>query len=252
MFSLSIWWIGIALDCALLARGAITGNLKTYRLFYSYLGCVLFKELAGFITYVFAPSAYPYVYWPIEFVTVLASFAVIVEIFRGTVRHNPGIVRLVQHLLLGAFCLTTLYVSAKFSYRGLSSVYRGIEQLGRDLRLVEGTLLIALLWLIIRYRIVLGRNLLGLIIGYSFWIGVNLMDFAFLPSPGDETSQFLRVVIPACYTVTLAFWCSMFWHVQPERVQLSTQIDHDYDLLAAKTRTLIARTSASVNRAIKP
>ena len=252
MFSLSIWWIGIALVCALLARGAITGNLKTYRLFYSYLGCVLFKELAGFITYVFAPSDYPYVYWPMEFVTVLASFAVIVEIFRGTVRHNPGIVRFVQHFLVAAFSITTVYVCAQFSYRDLTSIYRGIEQLGRDLRLVEGTLIIALLWLLVRYRIVLGRNLLGLIIGYSFWIGVNLTDFAFLPSPGDETSSFLRVVVPACYTLTLACWCSALWHAQPERAQPPDQIDHDYHLLAAKTRSLIARTSQTVTRAMKP
>ena len=252
MFSHSVWWIGIALQCTLLIRGTVTGNLTRYRLFYCYIACVLFKDLAVLVAYVFVPSAYAVVYWPMELATVLASFAVIIEIFRGTVRHNPGIVRFVQHFLLAAFAITTFYVSAKFSYRGLTSIYRGIEQLGRDLRLVEGALLIALLWLLIRYRITLGRNLLGLIIGYSFWIGINLTDFAFLPSPGDETSHFLRVVVPTSYTITLAFWCSVLWHAQAERAQSSNQLDHDYDFLAAKTRGLIGRTSQTVTRAMKP
>jgi hypothetical protein len=252
MFSQSVWWIGIALECTLLIRGAITGNLTSYRLFYWYIACVLFKDLAVFVTYVFAPTAYAIVYWPLELATVLASFAVIVEIFRGTVRHNPGIVRFVQHFLVFAFTTTTAYVCVKFSYRGLTSIYRAIEQLGRDLRLVEGALLIALLWLLIRYRIVVGRNLLGLVIGYSFWIGINLTDFAFLPSPGDETSHLLRAIVPTSYTITLAFWCSILWHAQAERAYPTTQLDHDYDFLAAKTRSLIARTSQTVTRAMKP
>jgi len=252
MFSHSVWWIGIALQCALIIRGSFTGNLSRFHLFYCYIACVLFKDVAVLVAYEFIPSAYAVVYWPMELATVLASFAVIVEVFRGTVRHNPGIVRFVQHFLLAAFAITTMYVFATFSYRDLTSIYRGIEQLGRDLRLVEGALLIALLWLLIRYRISLGRNLVGLIIGYSFWIGINLADFAFLPSPGDETSHFLRVVIPTSYTITLAFWCSVLWHAHAEPAQSSSQLDQDYDLLLGKTRVLIGRTLHSVTKAMKP
>ena len=252
MFSHSVWWVGIALQCTLLIRGAVSGNWTRYPLFYCYIACVLFKDLAVLVAYVYVPSAYAVVYWPVEFATVLASFAVIIEIFKGTVRHNPGILRCVQYFLLAAFGITMSYVCGKFSYRGLTSIYRGIEQLGRDFRLLEGVLLIALLWLLIRYRITLGRNLLGLIVGYSFWIGINLTDFAFLPSPGDETSHFLRAVIPTSYTITLAVWCSALWHAHPERTQSSTQLDHDYDYLAAKTRALIGRTAETVTRAMRP
>jgi multisubunit Na+/H+ antiporter MnhE subunit len=187
-----------------------------------------------------------------ELATVVASFAVIVEIFRGSVRHNPGIVRFIQNALLMAFGITAFYVCLSFSYGGLTSIFRGIEQLGRDLRFVEGGLVIALLWLLVRYRITLGRNLLGLIVGYSFWIGINLTDFAFLPAPGDETSRFLRVIVPASYAVTLAVWCTTLWSAQPEPAQSASQLEHDYEYFAAKTRDLIARTSDSVTRVMKP
>jgi multisubunit Na+/H+ antiporter MnhE subunit len=226
--------------------------LKRYPLFYFYVGCVLLKDLVGLGPFVFAPAAYPFVYWPMELATVVASFAVIVEIFRGSVRHNPGIVRFIQNALLMAFGITAFYVCLTFSYGGLTSIFRGIEQLGRDLRFVEGGLVIALLWLLVRYRITLGRNLLGLIVGYSFWIGINLTDFAFLPAPGDETSRFLRAIVPASYAVTLAVWCTTLWSVQPEPAQSASQLEHDYEYFAAKTRDLIARTSDSVTRVMKP
>lgn len=252
MLSYSVWWIGIALECVLLVRGTANGLWRKYCLFYCYLACVLLKEAGGLVAYTFAPAAYPYVYWPTELATVVASFAVIVEIFRGCVRHNPGIVRFIQNFLLTAFSITTLYVCLTFSYGGLTSVYRGIEQLGRDLRLVEGALLIAMLWLVLRYRIALGRNLLGLIIGYSFWIGINLTDLAFLPAPGDQTPDFLRIVVPISYAITLAIWCSALWHAQAEPAVPASRLEHDYEFLAVRTRDLIARTSHDLMRAIKP
>jgi multisubunit Na+/H+ antiporter MnhE subunit len=187
-----------------------------------------------------------------ELATVVASFAVIVEIFRASVRHNPGIVRFIQIFLLGAFSITACYVCISFSYGGLTSIYRGIEQLGRDLRLVEGALLIALLWLLVRYRIALSRNLLGLIIGYSFWIGLNLTNAAFMPPPGDHRLHFLRIVVPTSYTITLAIWCSALWHAQVDVAQPPSRLEHDYEFFAVKTRDLIARTSHNLTRAMKP
>jgi hypothetical protein len=252
MFSYSVWLIGIALECALLVRGTTNGLLRNYRLFYCYLACVLVKELVGVVAYVLAPAAYPYVYWPMELATVVASFALIVEIFRGSVRHNPGIVRFIQNFLVIAFSVTAFYVCVSLSYDGLTSVYRGIEQLGRDLRLVEGALLIVLLWLLVRYRIELSRNLLGLVIGYSFWIGINLTNAAFMPAPGDHTSHFLRIMVPTSYTITLAIWCAALWHAQAEPAQPPSRLGHDYEFLAVKTRDLITRTSHNLSRAMKP
>jgi hypothetical protein len=250
MSSSLVWWFSIALELALLIRG-FAGFLRKYPLFYAYIGCVLAKELAGLACYTFAPNLYAKLFWPTELITIVASFAVIIEIFRGSVRHNPGIVRFTQTLLVIAFALTTFYVLVDVLQRGPTSVYRAIAELGRDLRLLEGTLLIVLLWLFVRYGIAFGRNLLGLTIGYSFWIGINLMDFAFLYT-GNESSVFLRSLLPACYMITLAIWCSTLWVVQSEPVQSETQMEHDYEFLAAKTRAVIVRASHRLARAIKP
>ena len=250
MLSSLVWWVSIALELALLIRG-FAGLVRKYPLFYAYIGCVLAKDLACLVCYTFAPNLYANLFWPTELITIVASFAVIMEIFRGSVRHNPGIVRFTQTFLVIAFALTTFYVLVDVLQRGPTSVYRVIAALGRDLRLLEGTLLIVLLWLFVRYGIAFGRNLLGLTIGYSFWIGINLMDFAFLYT-GNESSVFLRRLLPACYMITLAIWCWTLWSVQTQPAQPQTQMEHDYEFFAATTRAVIARTAHRLARAIRP
>lgn len=252
LLSYFVWWTCIGLEVTLLIRGRVAGLFTRYPLFYSYIGCVLLKELAGVASYALAPNTYPFVYWPTELITVVASFAVIVEMFRGAVRHNPGFMRFVQNVLLAVFSITTLYACIDFSHRGFTSIYRAIEQLGRELRLVEGALLMALLWLLVRYRIELGRNLGGAVVGYSFLVGVNLINFAFLPAPSPEWSPVLRMLIPVSYATTLVIWCSTLWSAQGEATQPQSRIEHDYEFVAAKTRALLARTSDTLTRAIEP
>jgi hypothetical protein len=125
--------------------------------------------------------------------------------------------------------------------------------LGRDLRYVEAGVLLVMLWLFVRYRILLGRNLLGLIIGYSFWVGLNVVNLAFWFLPGNGFSILLRGLLPATYLITLSIWCVTLWSAQPEPVQPSeTKIEQDYELLAAKTQAILARTFTRVARIMRP
>jgi hypothetical protein len=247
-----VWWTGIALELALITRGTLAGLFGTYPLFYAYIASVLIKDLLALVCYTLAPTMYAAVYWPTELATIVASFGVLIEIFRRSVRHSPGLVRFSQGFLLMAFGLTTVYVSAGVAQRESTSIYHAIAELGRDLRLLEGALLIVVLWLFARYRIALGRNLIGMVIGYSFWVGVNLTDLAFLYSRGNEASVLLRALVPASYTITLAVWLATLWSVQPEPLLRANQLEHDYEFFAGKTRALLAKTSHSVGRAIKP
>jgi len=51
-----IWFSAIALEALILLRGSTTGLLKKYPLFYSYIGCVLLKEIIGLITNELLPN----------------------------------------------------------------------------------------------------------------------------------------------------------------------------------------------------
>lgn len=248
-----IWGSGIAIEAVVLLRGGLSGLLRKYPLFYSYVGCVLVKEIIGMLAYKFAPDWYVPLYWPAEFVTIVASYAVIIEIFRWSTRHKPGIRRLTQNALLSVFALTGAYAASDLAHGGLGSLSRTIADLNRDLRYVEAGILLVMMWLFVRYRIALGRNRLGIMMGYSFWVGLNVVNLAFWFQPGNGFSIFLRGLLPATYLMTLLIWCVALWSPRPEPVRPSeTEIERDYEFLAGKKRVIMARMSSQIARIMKP
>jgi hypothetical protein len=248
----AIWWVGISLAAVVLIRGGLAGNFRKYPLFYSYIGSVLLNEIVALLCYQFARDFYGPLYWPTEMATIVASYAVMVEIFRQSLRHNPGIARKGLKLLLAAFALTVSYAATDLLH-GFANATRAIAEAGRDLRYIEGGLLLLLLWLFVRYRILLGPNLLGLIIGYSFWVGINVINLTLVFLADNGLSALARRLEPITYVATLTIWCIALWACRPEPVQPTEgAIERDYDLLAAKTRSVLARTSDRLARVMRP
>jgi len=253
MFAKLIWSTAITLEVVILLRGALTGLLKKYPLFFTYIACVLLAEIIGLLTRAWAPRLYEPLYWPADLATILASYAVMVEIFRWSTRHKPGIRRLTQRALLTVFAITVAYTASNFVNGKFSSASRAVAALGRDLRYVEAAVLLLMLWLLLRYRIPLGRNLRGLLIGYFLWVSINVVNLALWFVPGNEFSNLLRGLLPTTYVLTLGVWCVALWSVYKERTQpAETKIERDYELLAAKTQGVLARTSTRLVRIMRP
>ncbi len=248
-----IWLSAVGLEAIILCRGVKAALLRKYPLFYAYVICVFLIELLRFSCHEFAPNFYQAFYWHTELVTIVTSYAVIVEIFGGSLRHNPAVTRLARTSMLVVFVLTGTYVASDMLHGGFASLPRVTAELGRDLRYVEGALLLVMLWLFGRYRISFGRNLLGLAIGYSLLVGLDVIDLAFLFLPGNEFSIALRKSLPITYVITLSIWCSGLWSFQPEPLPpAENAIDRDYALLAARTRAALAHLSTRVGRTLRP
>lgn len=248
-----IFWIGNSLLTLVLIRAVSAGLLRGYPLFYGYVGCVLLKQIIDRLAHHFTPNFYESVYWKTELLTIVASYAVVIEIFRSSLRHNPGIARKSQKLLLSIFAVALGYATTAQLHEPFASLSRTVVELGRDLRYIEGGLLLVMLWLFVRYRISFGCNLLGLIAGYSFWVGFNVVNLALWFVPGNESSLLLRTLLPLTYVATLTIWCFALWSCQPDAVQPNENaIERDYQLLAAKTRSVLTRGSTRVSRVMKP
>lgn len=248
-----IWVSGIALETTVLFRGLRSALLKKYPLFYAYVGCVLLIEVLRVWCYKASPNFYPAFYWNTELVTIVASYAVIFEVFRQALRHNPGVARLAQKLLLVVFVIALSYAASDLLQGEFASMARATADLARYLLYVKGALLLVMLWLFGRYRISFGRNLLGLTVGYSLVVGLDVMNLALLSFPGHESSIGLRKLLPMTYWVALAIWCGSLWSVQPDPVQpAESAIDRDYGVLAAKTMAAFAQLSARGGRTFRP
>jgi hypothetical protein len=243
----------MALEAVILLRCTRNGLLRKYPLFCGYVGCVLAKDIVLLLINEFAPGLYAALYWPAETVTILASCAVLFEIFRWSTRHKPGIRRLTQNTLLSVVAVTIAYAAADFMHGRFITLSRAIADFGREFRYVEAGILLVMLWLLARYRLPLGRNRLGLTIGYSFYLALNIVNLAFVFRHGNEFSHFLRGLLPATYVITLGIWCFALWSPWPEPVQPSeTKIESDYELLAARTHAMLARISGRLVRIMKP
>jgi hypothetical protein len=248
-----IWLIAIALEAAILFRGLRTGLQKRYLFFYCYIGCLFLIEVLRFLCLSLTPNLYGAFYWQSELLRIVASYAVIFEIFKRALRRNLGVARIAQELLLVVFVLALTYAASDLLHGGLASVPRATADLGRYLLYLEGALLLVMLWLFGRYRISFGRNLLGLTLGYSLLIALDVVNVAFLSTPGHESSIALRKLIPITHLITFIIWCGSLWSSLPEPLPpAESAIDRDYALLAAKTRAAFAHLSARVGRTLRP
>jgi hypothetical protein len=248
-----IWLSAIALETAVLVRGLRAALLKKYPLFYAYIACVLLIEVLRAGCYKVTPNFYPAFYWHTELVTIAVSYAVIFEIFRQALRYHAGVARVSQKLLLVVFVIAFTYAASDLVNGGFASVARATADLGRYLLYVKGALLLVMLWLFGRYRISFGRNLLGLTLGYSLLVGLDVMDLALLSFPGHESSAGLKKLLPITYLITLIIWCASLWSVRPDPVQaVESAIDRDYDLLVAKTMAAFAHLSGRGGRTFRP
>jgi hypothetical protein len=248
------WEAGIALEVVVLSRGVYTGLIRKYAWFYIYIGCILSTEILRFYCYQFAPTYYRAFYWNTELLTVAASYGVLVDVFRASLKGHTGMAQLIQRSLLIVFVAAASYAATDLLHGGLASLPRAIAELGRDLRYIEGIVLLLMLWFFGRYRISFGRNLLGILSGYSFWVGINVVALALVFSDGGGFSAGMRnLFLPLVFVTTLAIWAVMLWSVRPEPVPpMSKELDHEYAALAAKTRVLLDRTSARLLRTIRP
>src|SRR6185437_15196263 len=130
---------------------------------------------------------------------------------------------------------------------------RAVADLGRYLLYVEGTLLLLMLWLFGRYRIPFGSNLLGLTLGYSLMVALDVGNLAFLSTPGNESSIGLRKLIPLTHLITFIIWCASLWSSQPEpQASPESAIERDYAFVAAKTIAVLVQLPTRAARTSKP
>ena len=231
-----VWLIAIALEAGILFRGFKTGLQKRYPFLYAYIGSLLLIEILRFFCFRLTPNLYSSFYWQTELVRIVASYGVVFEIFRRALRNNRGVAHITKQLLQIVFVVALSYAASDLIHGGFASVPRATADLGRYLLYVEATLLLVILWLFGRYRISFGRNLLGLLLGYSWLIALDVVNLAFLSSPGNGSSIGLRKLIPITHLITFSIWCAALWSSRPDPLpRAESAMDRDYEFLAAKT-----------------
>lgn len=253
MLTMAIWWLAIFLEAVLLVRGLQANLIRQFPIFYSYILFVFIEEILRFGAYRWYPGLYSHVYWGTQFVSLVIGSAVIFEIYRVGLRLFPGTARMARYLLLvvfGAVFAKTLVNSSGGVFLWLAGTSVELE---RNLRIVQALAILSLVSLFVWYAIPFGRNLKGILFGYSLFIGLSIVQFTFWYYSVTKIMVFWRYVQPVCYLLVLSVWARALWSAdRVSETEPTMQLENDYQMLAASTRNQLQRMLARLGWAVRP
>jgi len=263
MLSHVIWSGSAALEFLLLIRGWQCGLLRRYPLFYGYISFVAALDVPRFLAHAWSNQVYWYTYWFSEILGVMAGCAVVFEIYRIALDSYPGAARITRNVLMFVFAMA--FAKGLVNAWNLHQVWdeaaaNGLKlhqawdeaaalALERLVRTVQGIALIALVVLFLAYSIPFGKNLRGILLGYSLFIAERIICLTFVPPQGHD---FWFYAYSASYLVVLSLWLAHLWSYHPvPEAQTRLALERDYQVLAAATQRRFRETAGFVRKAVR-
>lgn len=209
-----ISFVGLSLAALILWRGKLLHLIGQFPLFYSYVGYGFCGTVFLYLEYRIRPLSYAYAYWLYFLLSIVVEFAVLVEISDHLFQPFPAIRQLGRLLTLTISCgLGLVYILPTVLY----SHGRHDALLGFALRasLTKAAIIGALLLAAQRYGLRPGKNVIGLILGFSIYLGVGIANFAAYQFFSHLYHQILWIMSPIAYTLCLAVWLFTLWDFVP-------------------------------------
>src|SRR5947199_7296759 len=232
----------IATEAFILVRSINAKLYSKYLAFYIYLTVVFLIDLLRLSVLTLRPSVYAPFYWYTEFLHACFGYAVILEIYRQTLNNSSGVARIARTFLWGVLTAVILKVTWNAVSGPVWSPGTTSAELERDLRTVQAILLAGIIALLTYYVVPTGRNLKGIIFGYSAYIYASIVSLAFGSLPGYGLRPGWRLVQPIAYLAALLIWGYALWSYSPNPVaETESKIDRDYRFVAEQTRRAISR-----------
>jgi hypothetical protein len=253
MLTQVIWWSSIALESLLLFR-AFRGKLKSrFPAFYFYIAFVLLQDLVCFaIARRFpGPDDYNHAYWTAEFLCVLVSCGIVLEIYRVGLAPYPGAARMARRILGLVFVLVVVktIVNVAIDPRWwTAATATGVEG---TLRAIQGAAIVSLVALFLFYSIPFGRNLRGIVLGYGLFVCWSVVCLTLASSAGHTLHNWLGFLYSASYPVFLALWLVPLWSYESIPLpQREVQLELEYQRIAAATQRRLQNARSYVGRAV--
>jgi hypothetical protein len=237
MLSLLLWPAGMTLEFLLLVRSVRTKTLTKYLYFYAYIFCVFGVSAGLYIGRSLSPAFYDAWYWPTQFATLAIGFAVVLEIVRQALAAYPGAERVARLTSCAVFAMMFCYVEWHVASRTEWSTVAATVELERDLRVIEALVLATVLAIVFYYRIGLGKNVTGMIVGFGAYVGVSLTTLALRSFLGPRFNAGWGDLQTTSYFFALIVWTATLWTYSPNPKPPTTERgDSGYDALVHGTR----------------
>jgi hypothetical protein len=240
-----VWLGGILVELVILVRAIQCRSFGKYSLFYIYIASVL-GESAAF--YVLSGSFYKRFYWPLDFVTMVLGCGVIVEISRHVFFQHTSLERFARWTAITIFgAMFLMFAIHAFLFPHWKLVENPAD-LGRDLRIAEAVALLTIVSLTGYYRIEIGKNMKGMILGFGVYVGVSIITLTLRLFIGIRFSPIWKIVEPSSYLAALVIWAVALWSYAPVPTVPAQPPDIDYQGLAGRTRRALGSIQEHLDR----
>jgi hypothetical protein len=254
MLTQVIWWSSIALESLLLFRG-LRGRLASrYPAFYFYIFFVLLQDLVCFAIRQRTHGAkeYEYAYWTAEFLCVLVSCGIVLEIYQLGLASYPGTARMARRLLGLIFAIVVVKTMVNIAVHPewwTDATAKGVEG---TLRAIQGVAVISLVALFLFYSIPFGRNLRGIILSYGLLVCFSVICLTIASATASlRVHTFLAFLYPASYPVFLTLWLVPLWSYEATpQPKYSIPLEVEYQRIASATQRRLQDARSYVARAV--
>jgi hypothetical protein len=213
--SLAILVLGVGLEAALIARALVTGITQKFPILYSYIAFVLCCEGIGALTFFFFRVHYANVMWFYWVARTLAEFGVLVGVSDSIFKPYPTI-RFIGRLIVGATCVAFVLLFAiplDWNPQPSPVVFLNLEKFSA---LTKGVAIFGLLASARSYRIPLGRNAGGILLGLAAYQTVSMANFAAAGQFGRTIyADILSWLAPLSFGICLIIWTFTLWNPDP-------------------------------------
>lgn len=186
--------------------------------FFSYLTYVIGGTGTMYAVLFLDRRAYPAAFWYYYLVTILVEFSVLVEISDHLFKTLPTLRRLGRAV--------TIFISVSFAlFYVIPSIIRPHN---RQVALLDFTVrasatklivIVALLFMCRQLGIKLGRNIGGLILGFSIYLGINVANYAAAKAFDPAVYRnVLWLMGPVSTTLCVLVWAIALWNYAPEPI----------------------------------
>jgi hypothetical protein len=205
-----------AVGLAIVVRAVQRGILFRLWLFYSYLIYLLITGLVTIGAYYLLPGSYASIFWFRFFTTVIAEFAVLAQVADYIFAPYPAI-RQIGRLL--TMCIGVMFIALYIGPSLLEPRPSDVAILNLVVRssVAKAAIVIALLAAARYFRIKLGKNIAGIMIGFAIYLALNTANFALAETYGHSQYGPTFVTLgPLTQTLTFFVWAVALWDPQPD------------------------------------
>lgn len=213
-FSLGLALFSYALQASLLVRASQGRFLSRFPIFYSYVFFVLATDSASYLVHFLRPECYPSVFWFFFLVWTVAEFAVLLEASDHVFEPYPPIRRL-GRLLTAGICTLFFFGFILPSFLGHQSRRVELLDFSRSAFLTKAALIVALLAAARLYQLPLGKNISGMLLGFSVYLAINVANISLAERFTQVYAEVFEVVGPSSYVLALTIWNVALWRYEP-------------------------------------